>query len=422
MRKTLLYSISILLLLSVISGITGCNSNPEPAQNETFKVGAIYPMSGSNSLLGQQCMAAVRIAVDFVNKNGGVHGATVELFEADAPDPTAAATEAGRLIDQKGVKVIFGSLASGNAIAIAGVCDKSGVILVESGGIADALTDQGFKCVFRILDKGGLRGAAGVNYVSQELTKLLNIPTEALKIAILHEDSAYGESVAAGARNQCSKLGINVVSDQAYNVSLKDMTSLTLNIKEAKPDVLLMVNYVDDAILIMDTLRQYSAVPKAIMGCGAGATSPKFATDIGPDSSGIFCTDMPTNLSLDVYAGDPAIRETVVNFREALLSVYPDLKTGSIAAEAAFSGAYTFMNSILPNAASLNFEDMRTAALNTKLPLTTLGFGWDLGEDGQNYAASANINQWQDGQVVTVFPERMRNGSVINIPLPIAGI
>ena len=418
MRRILMLFFSFILLAAIF---TGCNSTDYPTNSETFKVGAVYPMSGPNSLQGQQCMAAARIAVDFVNNNGGVHGMPVELFEADAPDAAAAATEAGRLIDQKSVKVIFGSLASGNAIAIAGVCDKSSVILVESGGIADALTDQGFKSVFRILDKGGLRGAAGVNYISEELTGFLNIPKDRLKIAILHEDSAYGESVAAGARNQSRKLGIEIVSDQAYNVSLKDMSALTLNIKEAKPDVLLMVNYVDDAILIMDTLRQYNAVPKAIMGCGAGATSPMFATEIGPDSNGIFCTDMPTNLSPEVYADDAEVQKTVTDFKAAFLSVYPDLTTGSIAAEAAFSGAYTFMNNILPDARSLEFEDMRTAALNTKLTMTTLGFGWDMGEDGQNYAASANINQWQDGQVVTVYPEKMRNGDVINVPLPIAG-
>ncbi|MDR0570756.1 MAG: ABC transporter substrate-binding protein [Clostridiales Family XIII bacterium] len=421
MRKFLYVLLSIALLIPSLSGC-GAAGAKTGTPTETFKVGAIYPMSGTNAFQGQQCMTAVRTAVEFVNANGGVGGRQVELFEADAPDPNAAATEAGRLIDQKGVQVIFGSLASGNAVAIAGVCDKSGVVLVESGGIADALTDQGFKCVFRILDKGGLRGAAGVNYIAGSVAERLGVPVEELKLAIIHEDSSYGESVAAGARNKAAELGIQLVSDQSYNVSLRDMSALALNVKDAKPDVLLTVNYVDDAILLLDTLRQYQAVPKVLMGCGAGTTSPKFAQDIGPDSDGVFCTDMPTNLSLDVYAADPQVQKTVSDFRAAFLEAYPDMTTGSIAAEAAFSGAYTFMNNILPNAKSLDFEGMREAALSTKLPLTTLGFGWDIGEDGQNYAAAANINQWQGGKVVTVFPDNMKNGEAVNVPLPYAGI
>lgn len=98
-----------------------------------------------------------------INEKGGVHGRQVQLIEADAPDPTIATTEAGRLVDQQGVEIVFGSLASGNALAIAGVTEKTGVSLIESGGVADALTDSGFKNVFRILDKGSLRGASGAN-------------------------------------------------------------------------------------------------------------------------------------------------------------------------------------------------------------------------------------------------------------------
>ena len=141
---------------------------------------------------------------------------------------------------------------------------------------------------------------------------------------------------------------------------------------------------------------------------------------IGTDSDGMFCTDMPTNLPLDVFT-DEEMKATVKAFREAFLAKNPNLKNASIAAEAAFAGAYTFMNNILPKAKDLNDpETIRTAALDTKLDMTTLGFGWDLGDDGQNYAAGANINQWQGGKVVTIAPESLKNGEAINIPLPIA--
>ena len=79
------------------------------------------------------------------------------------------------------------------------------------------------------------------------------------------------------------------------------------------------------------------------------------------------------------------------------------------------------MNNILSQVADLDDpESIRAAALETKLDMTTLGFGWDLGEDGQNYAAGANINQWQGGKVVTIAPAILKNGDAINIPLPIA--
>lgn len=410
----------LLILVLVLGTITGCGGGETATETETFKVGAIYPLSGPNALLGNQCLDAVQIAVDFVNANGGIQGRQVELVSADAPDPTAAATEAGRLVDQVGVKVVFGSLASGNALAIAGVTDKSGVVLVESGGIADALTDSNFKYVYRILDKGGLRGAVGAQYVGDNIATELGIAKEDMKVFIIHEESAYGESVANGAEAKVKEMGMQLVGRENYNTTITDMSALVLKIKEAQPDALLSVSYVNDAILLVDTLKQLQAVPKVFMGLGAGTTDPNFAMTIGDDSNGFFCTDMPTNLPLEVFE-DEDMRATVEAFREAFLAKNTNLKNASIAAEAAFAGSFTFMNEILPNAADLDDpETIRAAALETKLDMTTLGFGWDLGDDGQNYAAGANINQWQGGKVVTVAPDTLKNGEAINIPLPIA--
>jgi len=419
MRKNLVILLALILMISSLAGCGGTGNGG--AEEESFKVGAIYPLSGDKALLGSQCMGAVKIAVDLVNEKGGVQGRQVELVQADAPDPTAATTEAGRLVDQQGVQVVFGSMASGNALAIAGVTEKNGVTLVESGGIADALTDSGYKNVFRIIDKGGLRGAAGVAYVADYIAPMLNLEPKDVRIAIIHEESSYGTSVADGAEKELKESGMNLVAKESYNPTITDMSALVLKLKEAKPDVLVSVNYINDAILLVDTLKQYNAMPKVMMGCGAGTTDPNFAKTIGADSDGIFCTDMPTNLPLDVFSSDEELKNVVSEFRTRFLKAFPDLNSVPVGAECAFAGCYTFLNNILPNAKTLDAEGIRGAALSTKLDLTSLGFGWDIGEDGQNYSAAANINQWQNGNVVTVYPETLKNGEVINVPLPIAG-
>lgn len=436
MKKKLSILFALLLVMSALAGCGGgsdtgndsggddvAGAGDEVAFDGVFKVGAIYPLSGGNALLGNQCLDAVKIAVDYVNEEGGVHGMKVELYTADAPTPDAATTEAGRLIDREGVEIIFGSLASGNAMAIAGVTERSGVTLVESGGILDDLTNQGHKNVFRILDKGSLRASVGVEYIGNVLADMLGIPVTDLKVAIIHEESGYGTSVADGAESKANEMGMQVVARESYNTTITDMSPLVLRIKNAKPDVLISVNYVDDAVLLADTLKQYEAMPKVFMGCGAGTTNPAFASEIGDYADGMFCTDMPTNLPIDVYNSDPALKATIEKFRADFLAINPDVGDfPTIAAEAAFTGAYTFLHDILPNAEELDSAGIREAALSTKLPITGLGFGWDVGEDGQNYAAAANINQWQGGKVVTIAPEKFSNGEVINVPLPEAKI
>jgi branched-chain amino acid transport system substrate-binding protein len=164
-------------------------------------------------------------------------------------------------------------------------------------------------------------------------------------------------------------------------------------------------------------------MPKVFMGCGAGTTNPQLANMVGDYSDGMFCTDMPTNLPITAYNSDPGLKATIEAFRAAFLEKHPEVGDfPTIAAEAAFTGAYTFMHNILPNAATLDADGIRAAAISTKLDITGLGFGWDIGPDGQNYAASANINQWQSGKVVTISPDKFKTGNVINVPLPVADI
>lgn len=429
MKKLLALLLILMLVLGTFAACGGEEPVEEPdegdgepvASTEPFKVGAIYPLSGGNALLGNRCLQAVKIAVDYINEAGGIQGRTVELVTADAPDPTAATTEASRLVDNEGVKIVFGSLASGNALAIAGVTDPAGVVLVESGGIVDTLTDSGYKYVYRILDKGGLRGGTGAEYVATTVADTLGIAPADLKVAIVHEDSSYGLSVATGAEAVLEEHGCQVVYKSEYVATTTDMTAMVLGIKESQPDVLLSVCYVNDAILLVDTLNAQKAMPKVFMGTGAGTTDPAFASTVGAEiSDGMFCTDMPTNLPLSVF--EPSGLDGVVeSFRADWLAENSDLTAVPIAAEAAFAGAYTFMNNILSEAADLEDPDsIRDAALSVKLDMTTLGFGWDIGEDGQNYAASANINQWQNLSVVTVAPDLLKNGDAINVPLPYA--
>ncbi|MHB1394114.1 MAG: ABC transporter substrate-binding protein [Clostridia bacterium] len=420
----------LLVFTLVLTTLAGCSSGTTPdsaapaaeaAKDTTpLKIGTIYPLSGSNALLGTQTAEGVKIAVNMVNRNGGVQGRQVELISADAPDPTAATTEAGRLIDQQGVKIIFGSLASGNALAISAVTEKSGVILMESGGITDELTNKGFKNVYRIIDRGGFRGAQGAKYINEVIASKLGMKPEELKIAIVNEDSSYGTSVASGAVNKLKELGMNVVLHESYNAKVTDMSAMVMKIKDAKPDVLIATSYVNDAVLLIDTLKQYKAMPKVFMGTGAGTTDPNFAKTIGADTDGMFALDMPTNLPIEHFAKYPELQAVVKEFRETFLKAHPDMSVVPVAAEASFAGAYHFLNDIVAKAKSTAAADIRAAALSAELPMTSLGFGMKLGEDGQNQLAAANVGQWQNGKVVTVYPEDRKNGEVINIPLPIA--
>jgi len=75
----------------------------------------LEPLTGPLAGEGKRHLEGFEIVRDMINERGGVMGKKLVFTVADAPDPTAAATEATRLATREGVKIITGTFSSGSA-------------------------------------------------------------------------------------------------------------------------------------------------------------------------------------------------------------------------------------------------------------------------------------------------------------------
>ncbi len=137
-------------LLAAASAAAMLASGSAMAQ-QTWRIGALYPLSGNLALLGNENLVGARIAVDMINERGGVAGKKVELVSGDASTPDKAQSEAERLSSLENLKVITGTYSSGLSFAASQVVERRGGIYWETGGIADGLTKRGFKNYFRVV-------------------------------------------------------------------------------------------------------------------------------------------------------------------------------------------------------------------------------------------------------------------------------
>jgi len=85
-----------------------------------------------------------------------------------------------------------------------------------------------------------------------------------------------------------------------------------------------------------------------------------------------------------------------------------------------FSAMHTLLTKILPAAGSLEPEAIRKAVLALDEPVgsTILGFGLKFAENGQNERAFNVVLQWQDGKLVSVWPQRFAVAAPVSVPLP----
>jgi branched-chain amino acid transport system substrate-binding protein len=384
------------------------------AAAQDIKVGTIFPRSGANAMLGEQAWRGADLARRFVNETGGVKGKMIQFVNADAPNPQAAVTEAERLINKEGAKVLIGSLTSGNALSIASVTERSNAILWETSGISDDVTNKGFTSVFRTCDTGSLRGQSAVVMAYESIAGLLGISSDNLKLAMIYENSAYGTSQYNGAMAEMKKRGKKFTLAVGYASSSTDLSSLVLQVKQAKPDVLISVGYINDVQLIANGLRGYKATPKVIIGGGAGYTDPQFHVGQQNYSNGVLGIDMPSNIDAK-YLSNEKNRQVSLQFRNRYKAEYGEAP--SLAAEVVFMGAYALMNDVLPLASDMSTDAIKKAAMSVNIPEAINGWAVKFDASGQNIGATAVAYQWQEGSKQIVWPRNLSSADFKYLPL-----
>src|SRR5437867_197288 len=98
-------------------------------------------------------------------------------------------------------------------------------------------------------------------------------------VAFVYESTDFGTSVAAVGKAYATKKGLKVVGDEAYQKGAPDYRSTLSKIKAQNPDLVFMVSYVADAILLMRQSRELGLKPQAFLGGGAGFDTAQFESE-----------------------------------------------------------------------------------------------------------------------------------------------
>ena len=138
-------------------------------------------------------------------------------------------------------------------------------------------------------------------------------PSE-LKIGVIHEDSAYGTSVAGHQEEYGAEKGLNIVTVQGYPSSTVDMSSLVLDLKDRDVDVVLQTSYQNDSVLFLNQSAEAGFEPDAIIGGGGGYSLTATAEAVGDKMEGV----------LDVDFTQYAVNTEFTPGLEDFLSAYQD--------------------------------------------------------------------------------------------------
>lgn len=323
------------------------------------------------------------------------------------------------------MKLITGTYASPLGIAISAEAERHGVIHWETIASADIITKRGYRHVFQVGPAASRYGKAAVEFTKDELAQRLGKKFEDLRIALLWENRAFGTAVATGARARAKDLGIKLVFDDGYDQFMTDMTPLVQKLKDANPDILIAISFINDTVLLHRKAKELNFYVPAIIGVSAGHSVPDLKDSLGTVVDGIFVSDLP--VLVNPSAVQPAVQAAAVEFNKRYEKVQRRVPAGH--AVASFAALWALFTDVLPKAKSMNPEDIRAAALAMDLPDGALinGSGlkfsnFDLPNDpkdgGQNIRSAIGVWQWQDGAARQVYPKNLATNTVTTVPLP----
>ncbi len=262
---------------------------PVQAADQTVRIGNIIPLSGPSASVGQQGKNAREMAVAEINAAGGIKalgGAKLEMLYADSESkPEKGVAEAERLINTEKVNVLTGCWNSAVTYPTTAVAERYGIPFIVPVSVADKITEQGFKTVFRIAAKDSWWTRDQFAFL-KDMEKEFNTPVK--RLAFVYENGDWGKGFAGQWKKLAQAGGYEVVLDEPYPSTATDLSPVVQKIRRARPDVLMLVSNAADAILLTNTLAEYKVKLKAIIASGGGHADPSFLKAAGKNARYVF--------------------------------------------------------------------------------------------------------------------------------------
>ena len=419
-----------LLALAVVLGLA--LASDAPAQGKKLKIGVVYDYTGPFAGGGSELHAlGAKIMIDYFIKKGGVEGYQIEAVYADAQSkPDVAINEAVRLIEQEKVDMLLGFYSSAECVPAAARVEQLKKFMWITTCISSAvLENRHLKYVFRAQPSGRQFGLMSMDFLAQSAKSKLGREAKDVRVAIIHEDGAYGTDVSKGNEEGAKKAGFTIVLKEGYAATAPDLSALVTKLKRGRHDVIFHTGYNPDITLFLRQAREQGLRFSALIGHGAGyGVYDKLKESLGRDVNYFFNVD-PISIWL---TNDKSLRAPLPAMVKMVGEEYDKARPGTQVRSAhvgmSASNTYVFMTEVLPRAikkyGGVDAEALRKAALEVDLPEggTMLGFGVKFeGEaapmSGQNDRAFPVILQYVDDKPYLVWPKSQQQREPV-LPLP----
>ncbi len=207
-----------------VAAIFGCFAGTKAAhaQDQTIKIGGLFPTSGPGAYFGAQDKQGIELAIEQLNKSG-VNGYKLAIqYEDSACSPLPATQAAKRLLEQYKPHIVIGEECSDATLAVMPLMEQAKVPLLNAGSSSIRITDPGNPWTFRIMPNEVMQGVD----IATNAYKRLNARTAVL----LYENTNAGIGNAKVFGETFKSLGGQILADIGFGRDVNDFTAIATRI------------------------------------------------------------------------------------------------------------------------------------------------------------------------------------------------
>jgi len=389
--------------LGAATGVTGFPSVLR-AQEKTVKIGLIHPVTGFIAFSGTQCREGGLMAIEDINKAGGIKslgGAKLEAVLADSQGkPDIGAAEVAKMVEG-GIDGIVAGYSSAISLATSQEAAKSNTPHVVDVGVSDQIVQRGLKNTFRFGPGYGVIAKFAVDNLDK-INKAAGSPAKTAMI--IHEESLFGTGTAGLLQKELPNIGIEVVDVIKHANPTRDFTNIALQIKSKNPDLIIPAQYFNEYVLLARTLRQQKVQPKGIYSVlGGAASNYKFVKEFPDAAEYIMDCNHWFNPKSDI-----ALQRKKEAEAKGLFYTYEVFLTYN---------AVAYLADAIERAGSTDKDAVIAALADSTWDKHGMPYGPTKIVDGQNTGAQPVDTQVLKGDIEVIFPEEFASASPV-FPMP----
>jgi branched-chain amino acid transport system substrate-binding protein len=390
----------ILGIVMVLGGLSACaqnsnNNGTTTTQNQgPIKIGFATSMTGDFSADGKLLLQGYQFWADEINKQGGLLGRQVVLdYLDDKSDPNTATVVYQTLIRDHHDDLIIGPFGFSN-VSAGRIADRYGYALVEGAGTTPDTFQANIKNLFSV-------SLSTENYMVSFAQYILSIPlAQRPKTAAytLVDDPLAGPTVMK-AHDILTQGGVQQVYSKTYADETVNFQPIAAAIAAANPDVVILgTESPQAAAAYIKAFKQQHFNPKAIIGLSGPDAGDQFTSLIGGTqvAEGIFVPNDGWWPTSPAYQNAQFVKDFVAKFGGT-----PDgISSDSVQA---YSAGQVLQQAV-EKANSVSNAKLLNVLHDTNNTWNTIQGPVKFGSDGQNIASIAYLFQWQNGQLIPVYP------------------